>query len=64
MLGHGLGGLAQGSLDVKYLSDRYQKGLQQVANLLEKTQRFVHVDSLNLAGNDAVAQLHHGGSQS
>lgn len=56
--------LWQGGLDVKYLSDRYQKGLDRTTEMLNLFQRFVAVDDLTQAGNDVVAQLHNSGSQS
>eukprot|EP00435_Cladocopium_sp_Y103_P074327 s863_g48.t1 len=45
-----------GSLDVKYLQDRYAKGMDRVSTLLKHSQRFIHVDDLTEAGNDVIAQ--------
>ena len=54
----------QGSMDVKYLQDRYAKGMDRVHTLLKHSQRFVHVDDLMEAANDVVQQLNENGTQS
>ena len=59
-----VGCLAQGNLDVKYLSDRYQKGLDAVDAMLDESQRFIHVDDLTEAANDVVSHMAKTGHQS
>ena len=54
----------QGSLDVKYLQDRYAKGMDRVNTLMKHSQRFMCVDDLMEAGNDVIAQLNQHGTQS
>ena len=49
---------------MKYLADRYQRGMDAVTAMLKDTQRFVHVDDLSEAGNDVIGQLNASGSQS
>ena len=46
---------AQGSLDLKYLADRYERGLLEVKKLFAIHQRFVYVESLNEATGDVVS---------
>lgn len=56
--------LAQGSMDVKYLTDRYQNGLREVDRLLKDTQRFFSCDDLSEVASDAITQLANSGNQS
>ena len=51
-------------MDVKYLQDRYAKGMDRVNTLLKHSQRFMHVDDLMEAANDVVQHLNQNGSQS
>ena len=50
-------GTAKGSLDIKYLSERYAKGTKQVNEYMTTHQRYVQLDSLDSGLPDAISHL-------
>lgn len=45
----------EAGLDLKYLSDRYQKGKAAVENMMNKCHRFTHQSSIIMAHNAIVS---------
>ena len=54
----------QGSLDMKYLQDRYSKGIDAMTDMLKTTQRFVAVQDLVEASQDVIMHANQTGGQS
>ena len=42
-------------MDLKYLADRWEKGVVQTTELLHNHQRFIYVDNLSEATGDVIA---------
>ena len=51
------GWTCQGSLDLKYLSDRYKKGVNKVEEYMQSSQRYIMVRSLDDGVPDLMQQI-------
>ena len=56
-------GNRQGGLDVKYISDRYQKGLQKVHDVCERRLKTVLQEDFDAAQHQILTQCHGMGVQ-
>ena len=48
---------AEGNLDIKYLTERYNKGVKRVEDFMAVHQRYIQLDSLDSGLPDTIAHM-------